>query len=460
MNNLDILKLAGRNLTRRKSRTALTILSVVIGCVSIILMLSIGFGLQKQEEQYMTATDALNTVTIYSNYYHDPMSNTPIPTKGVLTDKVIREIEQLDHVTGIFPLYSVQSQVRTKKKDVEIWTSIYAFDPKYLPDTAMTIEGNKIKDLAKGEFIRGEMVQAMKGSNSQQGMYETEPLYDFDWSKEKFFIPIGYKDTGMQMSGQTTGKTYEEIKVAMKGSFSQSGFLTPYNIYVNMETAMEVKKIEAELQKNMQGPDGQPTRAPRRNDPILYSELKVRVDEIGSIEGLSQQLRDDYQLEVYSEGEFIQQQQQRMLMTQLILGGIGSIALFVAAIGIANTMLMSIQERTKEIGVMKVIGAQIGDIKKLFLSEAALIGLIGGIIGIGLSYLGSYGINNLVGSMSGGGEAAMMMAPEAAPISISYIPTWLPFLALIFAALIGMIAGYLPAKKATKLSAIDAIRTG
>ncbi len=458
MNNLDIIKLAGRNLARRKSRTALTILSVVIGCVSIILMLSIGFGLIKQEEQFSSGSDALTTITVYSTYYQDPSSNTPVPTKGVLTEKVIREIESMAHVTGIFPLYSLPAEVKTNKKDVEIWSNIYAFDPQYIPDSITTIDGTPVKNLKKGQFIRGDNLEAMKVDNSRNGEYNVEPMMDFDWQKAKYYIPIGYRDMAMQLSGQVSGKTYDEVDIDLMGTFSQSAYLQSYSMYVTMDTAMEVKKVEAELQKNMQPSDGEPTRVSRKNDPLLFSELRVKVDDIGNIEDLSRTIRDEYQLETYSESDFVQQQQQRMLMTQLILGGIGSIALFVAAIGITNTMLMSIQERTKEIGVMKVIGAQIKDIKKLFLSEAALIGLFGGIIGIGLSYLASYGINYL--ASGAGNEQMPPVIASQQTISISYIPTWLPLLALVFAALIGMIAGYLPAKKATKLSAIDAIRTG
>ena len=138
---------------------------------------------------------------------------------------------------------------------------------------------------------------------------------------------------------------------------------------------------------------------------------------------------------------------------QLILGGIGAVSLLVSAIGIANTMVMSIYERTKEIGVMKVLGCLISDIKKLFLFEASMIGLIGGGLGIGLSYLASYFMNKYadqIGSVLGG--------IGGTGNDISVIPLWLVLLALGFAMLIGIISGYFPARRATKIKALEAMR--
>ena len=130
---------------------------------------------------------------------------------------------------------------------------------------------------------------------------------------------------------------------------------------------------------------------------------------------------------------------------ELMLGGLGAISLLVAAIGITNTMMMSIYERTKEIGVMKVLGCDMRNIQAMFLMEAADIGLVGGIVGLGISYLISMIINKVVaasGNMS----------------SLSYIPLWLAGASVIFAVVIGMAAGYFPSKRAMKLSPLAAIR--
>ena len=155
-------------------------------------------------------------------------------------------------------------------------------------------------------------------------------------------------------------------------------------------------------------------------------------------------------LQVYGAGEWMREMEKQSTTIQMVLGGIGSIALIVAAIGIANTMIMSTYERTREIGVMKVIGATVGDVRNLFLFEAAIIGFLGGLFGLLTSHGVSYLLNNVLslgGFFGGGGEEAVT----------SIIPLWLDFLALSFSALIGVFSGYFPARRATKLQAIEAI---
>ena len=118
-------------------------------------------------------------------------------------------------------------------------------------------------------------------------------------------------------------------------------------------------------------------------------------------------------------------------------------------------MVMSIYERTKEIGVMKVIGAELGSIRAMFLTESAMIGLIGGVVGVTLSFLISYLLNNVplvagllasLGLSFGGGGA------------VSIIPWWLVVLAMAFSMLVGVIFGFIPANRAVKISALEAIR--
>ena len=135
-----------------------------------------------------------------------------------------------------------------------------------------------------------------------------------------------------------------------------------------------------------------------------------------------------------------------MRMIEAVLGGIGAVSLLVAAIGITNTMMMSIYERTKEIGIMKVLGCDMRNIGALFLMEAGCIGFFGGVVGLILSYSLSGMINYFVKNSDMGVE------------SISYIPFWLAGASLIFAILVGMIAGFFPSKRAMKLSPLAAIR--
>ena len=182
-----------------------------------------------------------------------------------------------------------------------------------------------------------------------------------------------------------------------------------------------------------------------------YSEIWVAVDDVKYVEDVQNTIKS-MEYGTYSLADMVKPMQETANTLELILGGIGAVSMLVSAIGIANTMIMSIYERTKEIGVMKVLGCLITDIKKLFLFEASMIGLIGGGIGVGLSYLASYFMNNYADQIGG------VLGIGIGGGKVSVIPVWLSFAALAFAMLVGIISGYYPAKRATKIKAIEALR--
>jgi len=140
----------------------------------------------------------------------------------------------------------------------------------------------------------------------------------------------------------------------------------------------------------------------------------------------------------------------------LFLGGIAAISLLVGAIGIANTMFMAVLERTKQIGVLKALGASKGEVTRLFLIEAGILGFSGGAIGIALSLLVSLVLTEAgigitlptagAGGRGGGGSGLVLITPE------------LIFFALAFSTIIGMIAGYVPSKQAASLKPVDALK--
>ena len=191
---------------------------------------------------------------------------------------------------------------------------------------------------------------------------------------------------------------------------------------------------------------GQPTtKTGKPYKEIFYTYLYVNVDDMDHVVEVQKQIAD-MGYDVYSNAEWLESEQKTMGYVQAILGGIGAVSLLVAAIGIANTMMMSIYERTKEIGVMKVLGCDMRNIQTMFLMEAGFIGLIGGTIGLLISFILSFVINKLAS------------AANEYMKGISYIPLGLVVLALGFAVLVGMLAGYFPSRRAMKLSPLAAIR--
>lgn len=177
---------------------------------------------------------------------------------------------------------------------------------------------------------------------------------------------------------------------------------------------------------------------------IYYNSIYVRADRMESVEPIQKAIRD-MGFEANSNTEWLKQTQEQMRTIQMALGGIGAVSLFVAAIGIANTMMMSIYERTKEIGILKVLGCDLTDIHRTFLMEAGFIGLVGGCIGLLLSY----GVSAIIN----------IAAKSSAYQGISYIPFWLASLAIVFSVVMGMVAGGgFPAFRAMHLSPLAALR--
>ena len=181
---------------------------------------------------------------------------------------------------------------------------------------------------------------------------------------------------------------------------------------------------------------------------FIYDNVKVFVDETDNVKQIQQAITD-MGFQASSNTDWMEQTKQQSNMIQMVLGGIGAVSLFVAAIGIANTMMMSIYERTKEIGVMKVLGCDMGDIRNMFLMESGFIGLMGGTAGLILSFIISILINRFAGI------SQMMTGMEG---DISRIPFWLAAASLGFAVAVGMAAGFFPALRAMRLSPLAAIR--
>ena len=181
---------------------------------------------------------------------------------------------------------------------------------------------------------------------------------------------------------------------------------------------------------------------------VDLSKAKVKVDDQDKLDEVVSAIRS-MGYNASTNAEYMESAKKQMGMIQAVLGGIGAVSLLVAAIGIANTMMMSIYERTKEIGIIKVLGCSLKNIREMFLIEAASIGLIGGVAGMVLSYILSAIINFLTGH-----GAAMGIEGN-----LSYIPIWLVLVAIAFATLIGTLAGFFPALRAMKLSPLAAIKT-
>ncbi len=268
----------------------------------------------------------------------------------------------------------------------------------------------------------------------------TEPTAPVDPLDENTRIRFTFDSSyGMPNAGSSSGTMPTLYTAKVTGVLPSDYSEKSWNVYVDMETALKLKKESDKYYGN------------KPATSVTYDQIYVKADSLKNTMAISEQIQQmGYQ--TYNSAEWIQSYQKQSQSLQLILGGIGAVSLLVAAIGITNTMIMSIYERTREIGIMKVLGCVLGDIKTLFLYEAAIIGLTGGLAGIAFSYLVSALLNTV--SSDGGILGGMSSGSK-----LSVIPPWLALSAVLFAVLVGLVSGYLPARRAMKLSSLEAMRS-
>lgn len=293
------------------------------------------------------------------------------------------------------------------------------------------------------------VIQWFRNSKTGEGYWETQKLPDVDFMNKPMFV-IFDMDSYYQSQGGGENAPKPPKKYMIETAGVVEGGVDEYNSYA-YSVYTEIEGLKAQLKQIFKKKPipNQPTNKKGKPYPyFIYEQAIVFVDDMANVTDVQQTLIDmGYQAD--SQMQWIEQSQQTYDMIQLVLGGIGAISLFVAAIGIANTMMMSIYERTKEIGVIKVLGCDMGNIRNMFLIESGFIGFMGGVIGLIISFTVSYIMNNYLGI------GQIMMGVEG---DISRIPLWLAASAIGFAILVGMVAGFFPSLRAMKLSPLAAIR--
>ncbi len=424
MNGIDLIAMAAKNLWKRKLRTFLTVLGVIIGTASIVVMISVGIGMNRGFEEQLSQIGSLTVIEVSK-----PWSNEKSGQKTAQLDT--KTLEQIAAIEGVEVVTPVVNQYFL------LVSGRYVADCSVtgiLPE-AMEPLGYKVSE---GRCLQeGDTIEMVMGGYVAENFYNPKLSSRARWSSENM-IQVNPMEDKFQLSldyGYGTkhaNKSLKLKKVNVVGVLDQNSG----DSWSSVMPLSQVEKLQAEMNKA----NGEKTKSRSAG----YENAKVKVTDMDDVNRVQQAIKD-MGFEAYSLKESLDAMQETSKMLQMVLGAIGAISLIVAAIGITNTMVMSIYERTREIGVMKVIGATLPDIRNLFLTEAAFIGLMGGLVGVAVSF-GVSKIVNIVGAATG-------------QTTLSYIPWWLAILSVVFATLIGILAGYFPARRAMRLSALAAIRT-
>ncbi|MGI6012096.1 MAG: ABC transporter permease [Ruminococcus sp.] len=460
----DLIRMSLSNLWRRKLRTFLTILGVMIGTASIVVMVSLGLALDKTTMETMESSGGLTTIQVYENgMFMDMSSDSGEETteeQKKITDDTIEELERIPHVTLVSPVLNLQILGKQGRYIGNL--DVYGMSREALESMNLSFASGQIPKEGDGlSFIYGNQVTAnFYNESSGEGYWDSGEMPDVDLNKPVYYIFDQDSYWNSQNPSETGGEEGEEspqpVKPPKKYILPTAGVLAgDINTYTEQSYGVycDVEELTAQLKrvfKNKAIP-GQPvTKSGKPYKEIYYNQAYVKIDDMDYAESVQNEIKNLGYTPNWN-AEWVKAQQKQYQSIQLVLGGIGAVSLFVAAIGIANTMMMSIYERTKEIGILKVLGCSLSNIRSMFLAEASAIGLCGGIAGLILSSVISWALNNF-GAALGGSITGMAEA------QISYIPFWLAGLALIFAVLVGMVAGFFPALRAMRLSPLAAIR--
>lgn len=465
----DQIGLSAKNLSRRKGRTALTVVGVVVGTCAVIVMISLGIAQNKSNEEMLANWGDLTQIQVYGGGM--VVSNSG-DTPAQLNDETLLSLRKMDNVVTATPFYNaydMQSTLSAGRNDrYKSWSSPIGLYPDALePMGFELLSGDWLSDsvtypkeklpVLVGEDAGYNFYDSRKSENSPK-RYRYKGMTDaagnelpafVDVNKDKITLTITDGDPDTPKT-----KSWELVVVGTMKSDMSKGYWTMGGIIMRIKDLKMVKKAYGDLTKN-------------HSTTSTYDEVYVKVDDVKNVEAVDNALKD-MGFSTYSMTQQRDQMQQQVARSQLMLGGLAAISLLVAALNIANTMTMAIYERTREIGVMKVLGCEIGNIRTMFLLESGAIGFIGGVIGAVISLGVGAVLNNITTIMAlfgqtvdlsglmGGNSYYYYMSEGSSVISI--IPPWLVLAALVFATIIGLVSGIAPANRAVKISALEAIR--
>jgi putative ABC transport system permease protein len=435
LNAKDLLHLVLSNLGRMKARVAMTAVGVVVGTAAVVVLVSLAAGLQRSTTEQMGSIGDLTEITVYPGTFLAGFGGVSVGSAGeelLLTERALDGLRDMPGVVAVTPYESFYGAVLRLNRLPGTMQQVVGIDPSEIQNLGLELESG-IDRLGRW--------QALVGARVAEGFYDPRtgrPVED----------PPELQGQTLQLTvwrmAAADAPEQRMARLRVTGVLEESGGARDYAVFVSVDDLLELEYWSS----------GQRSYPSREG----YDQALVKVATPEQVPAVEQAiLRDGYY--AYSAQSMLQGINITFLIIQGVFGGIGAIALVVAAFGIANTMSMAIYERTREIGLMKAVGATNRDVMSIFLAEAGCIGVLGGVIGVILGVaLGA--IVDVIATAYIGAQAVQQGGATAAEaqFSLVYTPFWLLLFAIAFSAAVGVISGIYPAMRAAALSPVAALK--
>jgi ABC-type antimicrobial peptide transport system permease subunit len=492
MSFLDILHLSLRNLRQAKLRAALTMMGVIVGVAVIVTMMSFGLGLQSNMLARFKALDLFNEILVYGRGLgnlagldrparrdedgrRDASDRANKAPTRILDDAGIKEIGAIDGVAYVEPSVNFPVYVRSNGKLLSQFVG-----GANIPNSASRFQhfaaGKMISSPTADEavvserFIRDygfekaadavgktiELLAPPSDKTSEKTSDKTAEKQSDEEEESPNFFGIPLDDAGIDESApdvetrkfRIAGVLSTEKEGAgqggMRGMMPSAGIYIPLQMAHDWTTTHRSPMGQVALALARRGgnlgegqSEGYDSAVVRVSDPVKLTQVRQKITDLG--------------FGSFSIVDELEQIRTVFLIIDSVLGLLGGISLLVASFGIANTMIMSILERTREIGIMKAIGAEDREIRLIFFVEAAVIGVVGGVVGVLLAW----GIDGVANRLA----YRFILKPQGASfIDFFDLPLYLSLGAIVFALAVSIIAALYPASRAARIDPVRALR--
>ncbi len=453
----DYIEQSFSNLRKKKLRTFLTTFGVVIGIGALVSMFSFGKGVQKNVTDSFKEMGLFNYIAVYPasgrsrieqadmdpDEQHDQTQDEQVPdspNSSVLDDDFLKEVRKIEGVESAFPEIRFPALIKFRGKEQFSLVQIMSADvcqselmklragKSYESDVEDSLIINDyllrrigIKDF---ETVIGEQIEistlaldaALLNSMNMMSIMQGEKL---PFSQESYTFTI----------------------VGVAERMGMGGFIpVRSDVYIPPGPAEGMKKISLTNIRDF----FQPAEKLKG-----YSAVTIRLSSVKYIDPIKEQMMAKG-LRTFALADQLKEIKTAFLFMDMFLLAVAMIAITVASLGIINTMVMSILERYREIGIMKAVGASEKDVKKIFFFESAMIGFLGGVFGLALGWVVSIIINQV---------ANHFLAKQGVPyVDYFSFPWWLCLGAVVFSILVSLAAGVYPALRAARVDPVVALR--